>query len=174
MSAGLGPLIVIDGVPGGSLDNVNENDIESIDVLKDGAASAIYGTRGSNGVIVITTKKGSTDGNIHTFYSGFVNVATPIRELEVLGGDEFRKYNRGNDYGANTDWFDEITKVGISHSHTLQVTGGNSKNNYKGTVDVKNSEGIDLRSSKKEIGARLSLNHTSKSELANADRKSVV
>lgn len=166
-SAGLGPLIVIDGVPGGSLDNVNENDIESIDVLKDGAASAIYGTRGSNGVIVITTKKGSTDGNIHTFYSGFVNVATPIRELEVLGGDEFRKYNRGNDYGANTDWFDEITKVGISHSHTLQVTGGNSKNNYKGTVDVKNSEGIDLRSSKKEIGARLSLNHTSKSELYN-------
>ena len=101
--------------------------------------------------------------------TGVQTCALPIsiRELEVLGGDEFRKYNRGNDYGANTDWFDEITKVGISHSHTLQVTGGNSKNNYKGTVDVKNSEGIDLRSSKKEIGARLSLNHTSKSELYN-------
>lgn len=123
-TAGLGPLIVIDGIPGGSLDNVNENDIESIDVLKDGAASAIYGTRGSNGVIVITTKKGSVDGNIHTFYSGFVNVATPITELEVLDVDEFRKYSRGNDYGADTNWFDEITKVGISHSHTLQVTGG--------------------------------------------------
>lgn len=166
-TAGLGPLIVIDGVPGGSLDNVNENDIESIDVLKDGAASAIYGTRGSNGVIVITTKKGSADGNIHTFYSGFVNISTPITELEVLSADEFRKYNRGDDYGANTNWFDEITKVGVSHSHTLQITGGNAKNNYKGTVDVKNSEGIDLRSDKREVGARLSFNHTAGNELYN-------
>lgn len=166
-TAGLGPLIVIDGIPGGSLDNVNENDIESIDVLKDGAASAIYGTRGSNGVIVITTKKGSADGNIHTFYSGFVNIATPITELETLSADEFRQQKRGDDYGANTNWFDEITKVGVSHSHTLQITGGNAKNNYKGTVDVKNSEGIDLRSDKKEVGARLSFNHTGKSELYN-------
>lgn len=166
-TAGLGPLIVIDGIPGGSLDNVNENDIESIDILKDGAASAIYGTRGSNGVIVITTKKGPADGNIHTFYSGFVNIATPIKELEVLNAEEFKKYNRGDDYGADTDWFDEITKVGVSHSHTLQITGGNAKNNYKGTVDVKNSEGIDLRSDKKEVGARLSFNHTAKNELYN-------
>lgn len=166
-SAGLGPLIVIDGVPGGSLDNVNENDIESIDVLKDGAASAIYGTRGSNGVIVITTKKGSTDGQIHTAYSGFVNITTPIRELNVLSADEFRKYNRGEDYGANTDWFDELTKVAVSHSHTLQVMGGNSKNNYKATVDYKNTEGIDLRSGREQLGARLSLNHTGKNDLYN-------
>ena len=68
-SAGLGPLIVIDGVPGGNLTNINPNDIASFDVLKDGAASAIYGTRGSNGVIVVTTKKGSKDGSLHTSYS---------------------------------------------------------------------------------------------------------
>lgn len=68
-SAGLGPLIVIDGVPGGNLTNINPNDIASFDILKDGAASAIYGTRGSNGVIVVTTKKGSKDGNTHTSYS---------------------------------------------------------------------------------------------------------
>lgn len=166
-SAGLGPLIVIDGVPGGSLDNVNENDIESIDVLKDGAASAIYGTRGSNGVIVITTKKGSTDGQIHTFYSGYVNIATPVRELEVLSADEFRKLKRGDDYGANTDWFDELTKTAVSHSHTLQITGGNSKTNYKATVDYKNTEGIDLRSYRKQLGARASLNHTGKENLYN-------
>lgn len=166
-SAGLGPLVVIDGVPGGSLDNVNENDVESIDILKDGAASAIYGTRGSNGVIVITTKKGQADGNVHTSYSGFLNIATPITELEVLSADEFRKYKRGDDYGADTNWFDEITKTGISHSHTLQISGGNSKNSYKGTIDVKNSEGIDLRSDKKEVGARLTLNHTAKNELYN-------
>ena len=69
-SAGLGPLIVIDGVPGGNLTNINPNDIASFDILKDGAASAIYGTRGSNGVIVVTTKKGSKDGAVHTSYSG--------------------------------------------------------------------------------------------------------
>lgn len=72
-SAGLGPLIVIDGVPGGNLTNINPNDIASFDVLKDGAASAIYGTRGSNGVILVTTKKGSKDGSTHTSYSGTVH-----------------------------------------------------------------------------------------------------
>lgn len=166
-SAGLGPLIVIDGVPGGSLDNVNENDIESIDVLKDGAASAIYGTRGSNGVIAITTKKGKNDGNVHAFYSGFMNIATPINELKVLSANEFKAHNRGDDYGADTNWFDELTKTSVSHSHTLQITGGNAKNNYRGTIDYKSSEGIDLRSDKEEIGGRLTFNHTSKNELYN-------
>lgn len=166
-SAGLGPLIVIDGIPGGSLDNINENDIESIDILKDGAAAAIYGTRGSNGVIAITTKKGSTDGNVHTSYSGFVNISTPVNELNVLSADEFKQHNRGDDYGADTNWFDELTRVAVSHSHTLQISGGNAKNNYKGTIDVKKSEGIDLRSERKEVGARLSMNHTAKNELYN-------
>ena len=147
-SAGLGPLIVIDGIPGGSLDNLNENDIGSIDVLKDGAASAIYGTRGSNGVIVVTTKKGTMDGKIHTSYSGFVNITTPVRELNVLSADE-------------------LTKVAVSHSHTLQVMGGNTKTNYKATVDYKNTDGIDLRSERQQVGARLSLNHTGKSDLYN-------
>ena len=72
-SAGLGPLVVIDGVPGGNLTNINPNDIASFDILKDGAASAIYGTRGSNGVIVVTTKKGTKDGNMHTSYSGMAS-----------------------------------------------------------------------------------------------------
>ena len=166
-SAGLGPLIVIDGIPGGSLDNLNENDIGSIDVLKDGAASAIYGTRGSNGVIVVTTKKGTMDGKIHTSYSGFVNITTPVRELNVLSATDFREQKRGDDYGADTDWFDELTKVAVSHSHTLQVMGGNTKTNYKATVDYKNTDGIDLRSERQQVGARLSLNHTGKSDLYN-------
>lgn len=164
-SAGLGPLVVIDGVPGGSLDNINENDIESIDVLKDGAASAIYGTRGSNGVIVVTMKKGATDGAVHTSYTGYVNITTPIRELKTLSVTDFKKYNRGEDYGAETDWFDEITRVGVAHSHTFQISGGNAKNNYKGVIDFKDSKGIDLRSTRKNIGARLSVNHNSKNSL---------
>ncbi len=164
-NAGLGPLVVIDGVPGGSLDNLNENDIESIDVLKDGAASAIYGTRGSNGVVVVTTKKGATDGRVHTTYSGFVNIVDPIRELDVLTAEEYRQYNRGEDYGANTDWFKEITKVGVSQSHTLSVSGGTSKNNYRATLDYKNTEGIDLRANNRQLGARMTVNHTGKDDI---------
>lgn len=164
-NAGLGPLVVIDGVPGGSLDNLNENDIESIDVLKDGAASAIYGTRGSNGVVVVTTKKGAKDGAVHTTYSGYVNISDPIRELEVLSADQFRSYKRGDDYGANTDWFKEITKVGVSQSHTLTVSGGNARNNYRATVDYKDTEGIDLRAKKRQVGARFSLNHSGKDDI---------
>ena len=164
-NAGLGPLVVIDGVPGGSLDNINENDIESIDVLKDGAASAIYGTRGSNGVVVITTKKGAVDGNVHTSYSGFINITDPIRELDVLSADEFRKYNRGDDYGANTDWFKSISKTGVSHSHTLTVSGGTSRTNYRATVDYKDTDGIDLRAGKRQVGARMTVNHTGKDDL---------
>ena len=95
-SAGLGPLIVIDGVPGGNLTNINPNDIASFDVLKDGAASAIYGTRGSNGVIVVTTKKGSKDGQTHTSYSGqlswdFINKELKISRCQVRLGRYWRR-----------------------------------------------------------------------------------
>jgi hypothetical protein len=83
-SAGLGPLIVIDGVPGGNLTNINPNDIASFDVLKDGAASAIYGTRGSNGVIVVTTKKGSKDGRLHTSYSDMCSWDVMIKDLKMM------------------------------------------------------------------------------------------
>ena len=93
-SAGTGPLIVIDGVPGGNLTNINPNDIESFDILKDGAASAIYGTRGSNGVVLITTKKGSRDGELHTTYSGTLSFDVIKKELDMLSADEYRA-NRG-------------------------------------------------------------------------------
>ena len=88
-------------------------------------------------MIVVTTKKGTMDGKIHTSYSGFVNITIPVRELNVLSATDFREQKRGDDYGADTDWFDELTKVAVSHSHTLQVMGGNAKTNYKATVDYK-------------------------------------
>lgn len=167
-SAGTGPLIVIDGVPGGNLQNLNSNDIESIDILKDGAASAIYGTRGSNGVVLVTTKKGSTDGTVHTSYSGYVSVDMISNALDVLSADEFRELRvpqGGTDYGADTDWMKEITRTGFSHTHALTVSGGNAQNNYRATVDFRQANGIDLRSDRKEWGARASFNHTSKNGL---------
>lgn len=151
-SAGTGPLIVIDGVPGGNLQNLNSNDIESIDILKDGAASAIYGTRGSNGVVLVTTKKGSADGSVHTSYSGYVSVDLISNALETLSADEFRQLRvpqGGTDYGASTDWMKEVTRTGFAHTHALTISGGNAQNNYRVTADFRHANGIDLRSDRK-------------------------
>lgn len=167
-NAGTGPLIVIDGVPGGNLQNVNSNDIASIDVLKDGAASAIYGTRGSNGVILITTKQGTKDGTVHTTYNGYVSADFIVNPLKTLTAEEFRKWRvpqGGTDLGGDTDWMDEVSRTGFAHSHALTVSGGNAQNNYRVTVDMRQANGIDLRSDRKEWGARATFNHTTKNGL---------
>lgn len=165
-AAGLGPLVVIDGVPGGNLHNINENDIESIDVLKDGAAAAIYGTRGSNGVILVTTKKGSTDGQVRTSYNGYVSFDVITNQLKTLSASDFReKRVGGTDYGASTDWMDELTQTGIAQNHTLTISGGTAQSNYRGTIDARNATGVDIRSDREEYGARLSLNHTARNGL---------
>lgn len=162
--AGNSPLIVVDGVPGGDLTNINPADIESMDVLKDGAASAIYGTRGSNGVILINLKKGSKDGNIHTTYSGTFTLNAPKNELDFLTADQFRTYRTVNnpleDLGASTDWFKESTRMGMSHLHTLTLSGGNARTNYRVTADYRYARGIDLSSDRREYGARAGINHT--------------
>lgn len=169
-SAGLGPLIVIDGVPGGNLTNINPNDIASFDILKDGAASAIYGTRGSNGVIVVTTKKGSKDGQTHTSYSGMASFDFIKKELNMMSAQEFRDVrlgwgDTGVDLGGNIDWLDEASRTGATVQHTLTISGGNDKNNYRVSLDYRDAHGIDLRSSRKEYGARASVMHTTKNGL---------
>ena len=169
-SAGLGPLIVIDGVPGGNLTNINSNDIASFDILKDGAASAIYGTRGSNGVILVTTKKGSKDGQVHTSYSGSISIDLAQKELDMLSADEYRELRLasggvGVDLGGNDDWWKAVTRTGFSHKHTLTISGGNSNTNYRVSADYRDANGIDRRSGREEYGARASINHTTKSGL---------
>ena len=91
-NASLSPLIVIDGIPGGDLTNINPADIESIDVLKDGAASAIYGTRGSNGVVLVNLKKGTKDGRVHTTYSTSVTFNKVKNELDIMNAEQYRAY----------------------------------------------------------------------------------
>ncbi|GAA4323099.1 TonB-dependent receptor [Mucilaginibacter gynuensis] len=161
-NAGLGPLYVINGVPGGNIDNINQNDIESIDVLKGGAASAIYGTRGGNGVIVITTKKGTSQGRM--FYDGYASFDYVTNRLQNLSPDEFIEHRIKNDkgvnYGAKTNWLDAVTNSpAFSQKHTVQLSGGTSKTNYFASADYRNADGIDLRAHKKEYGARISVNH---------------
>ncbi len=169
-SAGLGPLIVIDGVPGGNLTNINPNDIASFDVLKDGAASAIYGTRGSNGVIVVTTKKGSKDGQTHTSYSGQYSWDFINKELQMMNAQEYRDVrlgwgDTGVDLGGNIDWLNEASRTGRAMQHTLTLSGGNDKSNYRVSADYRNAHGIDLRSKREEYGARAAVMHTTKNGL---------
>ncbi len=172
-AAGLGPLIVIDGVPGGNLTNLNPNDIASFDVLKDGAASAIYGTRGSNGVILVTTKKGTKDGSIHTTYTGTVAWDVVNRELNMMNAADYREVrlgwgDRGVDLGGNVDWFDAVTRTGFTTQHTLSLSGGNERSNYRVSADYRNANGIDLRSNREEYGARAAVMHTTKGGLFTA------
>lgn len=155
-----GPLVVIDGVPGGNLQSVNENDIASIDILKDGAASAIYGTRASNGVILITTKRG-VSGEPRMNYIGFSSFDVPTMALKPLNADQWREIGRGTDFGHTTDWMDLITNdFAFTHKHTLSVTGGSNRTTYRGTIDFQNSDGLDIRSNRRQYGARLNVNHT--------------
>ena len=168
-NAGLGPLIVIDGVPGGNLTNVNPSDIESIDILKDGAASAIYGTRGSNGVVLINTKKGSRDGSFHTSYEMVASANVMVKDLKMLSAQEFREKKvaagTAEDFGGNYDWLKEVSRVGLSHQHTITLSGGNMNNNFRVSVDYRKATGIDKRSEREEYGARASFNHNSKNGL---------
>lgn len=168
--AGLGPLIVVDGVPGGNLTNINPNDIASFDILKDGAASAIYGTRGSNGVILVTTKKGSKDGSVHTSYTGTVAWDFVKKELDMMSAQDFREVrlgwgDRGVDLGGNDDWLDAVSRTGFTTQHTISVSGGNERSNYRVSADYRNASGIDLRSAREEYGARASISHTTKGGL---------
>ena len=168
-SAGLGPLIVVDGIPGADMTNINPADIESIDVLKDGAASAIYGTRGSNGVILVNLKKGTKDGTVHTSFSSSFTFNVAKRELDIMSAAQYRAYravtNPLLDLGASTDWFDESTRTGFTHMYTLTMSGGNSRTNYRVTADFRDADGIDLRSDRMEYGARATVSHTTKGGL---------
>ncbi|MGZ3871798.1 MAG: SusC/RagA family TonB-linked outer membrane protein [Mucilaginibacter sp.] len=161
-SAGLGPLYVINNVPGGNIDNINQNDIASIDVLKGGAASAIYGTRGSNGVIIITTKKGTSQSQI--LYDGYASFDYLTNQLSVLSTADFIKdrvdSKQGQDYGGNSNWLDAVSRSpAFSQKHTLQLSGGTGKTNYFASADYRDADGVDLRAHKKEYGTRININH---------------
>lgn len=168
--AGVSPLIVLDGVPGASLTNINPNDIASFDVLKDGAASAIYGTRGSNGVIVITTKKGARDGKTHTTYSATLSWDKANRDLDMMDAEDYRAMrllsgDAAVDLGASEDLFDMVQQVAFKQQHTITVSGGNANSNYRVTADYRNADGIEKRGNREEYGARATVNHTTKGGL---------
>ncbi|WP_417885627.1 SusC/RagA family TonB-linked outer membrane protein [Zunongwangia sp.] len=152
------PLVLIDGIPG-ALNTVAPEDIETIDVLKDGSAAAIYGVRGTNGVVLITTKK-ATGAKINTIeYSGYVSTAKIARKLDFLSAEQFRELYPKSDLGANTDWLDEITRTPITHVHNVTLRGGNSQTNYIANINYNSQQGIFLKSDNQTFRGRLEVNH---------------
>ena len=144
-----GPMIVIDGIPGGDMSTVSPSDIESISVLKDASSAAIYGSRAAGGVILITTKRGS--GSKTTInYDGYITASTVANKPDMLNASEWRAANEalGNDisvfdsYDADTDWFDEMLRTGISQQHALSMSGGTSKSNYRASYTYMDRNGV--------------------------------
>ena len=159
------PLVVIDGVIGASLDNVDPADIESIDVLKDGSASAIYGTRGSSGVILVTTKSGDRSGTgamgsgVQVSYSGFVSASTVAKNQPVMTAAEYINAG-GNNLGSDTDWQDLVTRNGLSNVHNVAVSGGNRSTSYRVSTNFRQTDGVLEGSGFDQLNARLNVNHT--------------
>jgi TonB-dependent starch-binding outer membrane protein SusC len=160
------PFVVIDGVPGMSMNAVAPQDIESISILKDAASTAIYGSRSASGVILITTKKGKK--NMSTVdYNGYVGIDNVTNKPDVLTAEEWRNYCTENslsitgmDLGANTDWFGEIMRTGITQNHDLSFSGGGSNNNYRASISYLDQQGVVRDNFSKRLNSRLSFNQT--------------
>lgn len=180
--SGQDPLYVVDGVPlditniqpsgatisgTGSnaaknpLNFLNPDDIASIDILKDASATAIYGSRGANGVILITTKKGKSGLGVLN-YSATGSLSELPKQLSMLNAEEFKAYRvskgiTGGDYGANTNWQEEIFRKAYSQNHNLSYGGGNDKGNYRGSVSYLNQDGIIRKTGLEKITARFNV-----------------
>lgn len=150
------PLVVIDGVLGQSLSNVDPADIENITVLKDGSAAAIYGTRGSSGVILVTTKSGKSGQPFSVSYNGQFSSASISNQIDLMGREEFLATG-GTDLGADTDWRDEVTQTAVSQVHNIAAVGGTDNANYRVSVNFRDTEGILINSGFDQFNARTKL-----------------
>lgn len=156
--ANTAPLVLIDGIPG-ELGTVAPEDVESVDVLKDGSAAAIYGTRGTNGVILITTKQAKGVDINQVEYNGYVSTSLIAKKLDMLNADEFRSLYPDQDHGADTDWIDEISRTPVSHVHNLSLMGGNSKTNYIANLNYASRQGIMKKSDFESFQGRIEVTH---------------
>lgn len=155
IGANTSPLIVIDGIAGASMDNVDPSDIESINILKDGSAAAIYGTRGSSGVILITTKKGRL-GQTSVEYNGSIAVSSIANQVDIMSADEFIAAGLTN-LGSKTDWIEEVTRTGITQVHNVSISGGHDNTRYRVSTNFRNEDGIVASTGFDQFNTRASL-----------------
>jgi TonB-dependent starch-binding outer membrane protein SusC len=159
------PFYVIDGVPGADISAIAPDDIASIDVLKDAAATAIYGNRAAAGVIMVTTKRGKK-GQVQTSYNGYMGLEKVSNSLQLMNAAQLRAFLAANgsafspndDKGANTDWQTAIQRPSaVSHNHNLSFSGGGEHSTYSASLNFIDKEGILIRSNLKRVIARLSV-----------------
>jgi len=156
-----GPYIIIDNVPASDMSTVAPQDIESISILKDASAAAIYGSRSAGGVILITTKRGAAN-QTRISYTGAIGVSTLANKPNLMSASQWRNYCATTpgvdaslfDSGANTDWFDEITRTGIQQDHNISLSGGGTNHNYRGSLTYRKREGIARDNSQERYNAR--------------------
>ena len=155
VGANVSPLVVVDGVVGASLDNVDPNDIESINVLKDGSAAAIYGSRGSSGVIIVTTKGGKS-GEVSLTYNGQLASASILNRIDVMNPEEFRAAG-GSDLGGETDWTEAVTRNAISQIHNISASGGFGNTTFRVSANVRENEGIVINTGFEQFNSRANI-----------------
>ena len=162
LMGGNDPLVVVDGIQGNMdlLNQVPPSEIESIDILKDASSTAIYGSRGAPGVLIVTTKK-SKDGNVTAEYSGTMSVDFLSNKLEMFDAAEWREQAQkwsvpySADHGSNTDWYDLLTQSGMTQNHTLSFGAGTGKFNYRASISAILQDGVVINSSNKNYIARI-------------------
>ncbi|WP_195760018.1 TonB-dependent receptor [Flavobacterium sp. LC2016-23] len=160
LTASNSPLIVVDGIAGVDINVVQPSDIKSVDVLKDASATAIYGSRGANGVIMITTKSGTK--GVSVVYSGLSSIGYVADNLDLLSANQWRGYVRqtGNtdavDYGGNTNWQKAIEQTAISQSHTLSINSGKADSGFRTSISYLNNEGVIKKSGLERISGNVS------------------
>ena len=159
------PLIVIDGIPGGNLDLLQQDDIESISVLKDGSAAAIYGTRANGGVILVTTKKGKP-GQAQFDYNTYFRKEYERDRPDFMTAEQWRarvadKTWKGDDKGSSTDWYGLLlNKQNLTQNHNLALSGGCENTTYRASIFYQDLQGIARENERKQYGGRININHT--------------
>jgi iron complex outermembrane receptor protein len=163
LSTSTNPLYVVDGVPGVDPTTIAPEDIESFNVLKDASSAAIYGSRGANGVIIITTKRGSnTNGRAQVDFNAYMSTDYVANRLDMLSADEIRKYVSDNnlnfnDGGANTDWQDQVFRQGTSQNYALNVSGGDKNSSFRTSLSHQNFTGVVIGTQKVRTIGRINV-----------------
>lgn len=167
LTASTAPFYVIDGIPGASINLVSPDDIESMNVLKDASATAIYGSRAANGVIMVTTRRGKS-GKPQVSYSGYAALETVSGRVNVLNADEHRAFLAEHDMavaasddGYSTDWQKELLRdAGFSQSHTLSLIGGNQDTRYNASINYQSNQGIVKKNEYNRLVARIGVDQS--------------
>ncbi|MDR2650924.1 MAG: TonB-dependent receptor [Prevotellaceae bacterium] len=159
LTASSSPLFVVDGIPGVDINTIQPGEILSFDVLKDASATAIYGSRGANGVIMVTTNREKKEGSIT--YNGYVAIGSVAKNLDLLSANQWRQYVRENgltsaiDFGGDTDWQKELEQTAVSQYHNLAFSSGTENSGFRASINYMDHQGVIINSFLQRIGGSI-------------------